>query len=114
LFAGDDSEDSDDVEQEPTALDFYVTQDIPQMPLRSDSQSTIPTLNSTILDTLSTVFADARARMSTNVHLTATPSAATTTNNTQLLCSSPLHISSNSLRGRYLAVYNNCYRPITV
>jgi hypothetical protein len=114
LCVGDDSEDSDYVEQESTALELYVTQDVQQMALQSDSQSTIPTLNPTILNTLSSVFADARARMSTNVPLTATPSAATTTNNTRLLCSSPLHESSNSLPERYMAVYKDCIRHINI
>lgn len=108
MNAGDDSEESD-IELEPSALDFYVPQNVQEISLQFDDQSTITTLNSTMLDTLSNVFSDARARMSKNVHLTATPSAATTTDNTHFLCSPSLHESPDNLPDRYIAANENIF-----
>lgn len=93
MNVGDDSEESNN-ELEPSALDFYAPQNV-----QFDDQSTITTLNSTMLDTLSTVFSDARARMSKN----ATPSAATTTDTTYFVCSPPIHESPDNLPHRYIA-----------
>lgn len=107
MNAGDDSEESD-IELEPSALDFYVPQNVQEISLQFDSQSTITTLNTTMLDTLSNVFSDARARMSKNVHLTA-PSAATTTDNTHFLCSPPLHETPDNLPDRYIADNENIF-----
>lgn len=100
LSAGNDSEESD-IELTPSALDFDIPKDVQQPPFQSDHQNTTPSFNPTILDTLSSVFADARARMTTILPLTATPSGATTSNNTQI-SDSP---SIDDLSYRYIRMY---------